>query len=282
MERTVKDLLAAWSITEVAPIALADATVTRGYLLAKNGIDKGTAFMIAVPYYTTLCDSPARNISAYAVAPDYHRFFEMLFADVLPKLRAAFPENTFVGFADHSPIAEAEAAVKAGLGSFGKNHLFLNKKHGSYVFLGEIITDAILSVTPAPITTCTDCGACLRACPAGLAVSGCLSALTQKKGALTTDEENVILANGTAWGCDRCQDVCPVNKRAKENGTLYSSIPYFHENALPHLTARTVSEMPDEVFAARAYSWRGRAVILRNLALLEAHAPSDGGGKEQA
>ena len=42
MERTVKDLLAAWSITEVAPIALADATVTRGYLLAKNGIDKSS------------------------------------------------------------------------------------------------------------------------------------------------------------------------------------------------------------------------------------------------
>ena len=283
MERTVSALLATHGITEVAPILLDDLTVTRAYLLEKNGITAGTAFMLAVPYYTTFCDNPARNISAYATAPDYHRFFDMLFADVLPKLRAAYPENTFCGFADHSPIAEAEAAVKAGLGSFGQSHLFLSKKHGSYVFLGEIITDAVLPVTPKPITTCIDCGACQQACPAGLDIGGCLSALTQKKGALTADEEKIILANGTAWGCDRCQEICPVNRAARARGTLYSTIRYFNENALPCLTAQTVEEMPEADFARRAYSWRGRAVILRNLRLLEANAhPTEESGKEQA
>lgn len=276
MERTVRTLVGAHSITEVAPISLADVTLTRDYLLAQGGISSGTVFMLAIPYYTTCCDDPARNISAYAVAPDYHRFFEALFADVLPKLRAAFPTHTFLGFADHSPIAEAEAAVKAGLGSFGKNHLFLSKRHGSYVFLGEIITDAVLPAAPAPITACTDCGACLRACPVGLDTGRCLSALTQKKGALNAEEQRVLLAHGMAWGCDRCQEICPVNRRARESGTLYTDIPFFNSNALPHLTARAVREMSDGDFAARAYSWRGRAVILRNLTLLEQE-----NGKEQ-
>ena len=277
MLNKVKALLAAHGITEASPISLADVTLTRAYLLEKHGVTGGTAFMLAVPYYTTFCDDPARNISAYAVSRDYHRFFEALFADILPKLRAAYPENTFLGFADHSPIAEAEAAVKAGLGAFGKNHLFLSKKYGSYVFLGEIITDAVLEAPTAPVTLCADCGACLSACPAGLAVGECLSALSQKKGALTEDEEKIILANGCAWGCDRCQELCPVNKRARAEGTLYTDIPFFKEQAMPHLTADTVRAMSDEDFAARAYSWRGRAVILRNLDLLEATEKQENG-----
>lgn len=277
MLNKVKALLAAHGITEVAPISLADVTRTRAYLLEKHGVESGTVFMLAVPYYTTFCDDPARNISAYAVSPDYHRFFEALFGDVLPILRETYKENTFLGFADHSPIAEAEAAVKAGLGAFGKNHLFLSKKHGSYVFLGEIITDAVLEAPPVPITLCADCGACLSACPAGLAVGECLSALSQKKGALTENEQAVILANGCAWGCDRCQEVCPVNKRAKAQGTLYTDIPFFKARAIPHLTADAVRTMSEEDFTARAYSWRGRAVILRNLDLLEAKHRQENG-----
>ena len=136
--------------------------------------------------------------------------------------------------------------------------------------------------TPKPITTCTDCGACRQACPAGLDIGGCLSALTQKKGALTADEEKIILANGTAWGCDRCQEICPVNRAARARGTLYSTIRYFNESALPCLTAQTVEEMSEADFARRAYSWRGRAVILRNLQLLETRThPTEESGKEQ-
>jgi epoxyqueuosine reductase QueG len=72
-----------------------------------------------------------------------------------------------------------------------------------------------------------------------------------------------------AWGCDICQNACPVTARAKKAGTLYTTIPFFTDSALPHLSAELVQNMPDEEFATRAYSWRGRAVILRNLELLE-------------
>ena len=269
MENTVKALLQARGIKKVAPVPLASLTLTRPYLLARHGIETGTVFMFAVPYYTTLCDDPARNISVYAVSRDYHRFFEGLFAEILPILREKFPKNRFAGFTDHSPISEPEAAVRAGLGSFGCNHLFLTPEHSSFVFLGEIVTDAEIPAAPHEITVCSACGACRRACPVGLSVGECVSALTQKKGELTATEQTALLHHGCAWGCDICQAVCPVTIAAKKAGTLYSDIPFFKEAAIAHLTAKAVRDMSEEEFATRAYSWRGRAVILRNLALLE-------------
>ena len=269
MLHTLSALLAAEGITLCAPISLSDCTLLRPYLLERAGITSGTAFLFAVPYYTTKCEDPTRNISAYAVSRDYHLFFKELFAQILPILQQRFPHNIFAGFTDHSPIAEAEAAVKAGLGYFGCNHLFMTDAYSSYVFLGEIVTDAVLQAEVHPPRTCAKCGACRRACPVGLEAASCLSSLTQKKGELSETEEITIRAHACAWGCDRCQESCPVTKRAKESGSIYTSIAFFNESAVPHLSTAVLSAMSDAEFEQRAYSWRGRAVILRNLTILE-------------
>ncbi len=269
MKNTVYKLLFEHEISLCAPLSLKDCRITRPYLLERAGIADGTAFLFAVPYYTTECENTARNISAYAVSADYHRFFAALFESILPRLQAAFPSHRFAGFTDHSPIAEAEAAVRAGLGFFGCNHLFLTKEHSSYVFLGEIVTDAVIEAPVHEPAACPSCGACQRACPVGLCTERCLSALTQKKGELSAEEQAALLAHGCAWGCDRCQEVCPVTLQAKKAGTLYTRIPFFKETALPHVTADLFRHMEDGDFAARAYSWRGRNVILRNLEILE-------------
>lgn len=274
MERTVKKLLAAEGITLVAPLSLSACRITKPYLLAREGIEDGSVFVFAVPYYTTECAQSARNISAYAVSRDYHLYFGELFARVLPALREAFPENRFAGFTDHSPIAEGEAAVRAGLGYYGKNHLFLTDAYSSYVFLGEIITDAILNAPAREARACMECGACLAACPVTGDVSRCLSALTQKKGDFTDEERARLLAHGCAWGCDICQEACPVTRRAKASGSIYTAIPFFTEQTTPHLTTETVQNMSEDDFAARAYSWRGKATLLRNLAILEKGEPT--------
>ena len=273
MKNAVSSLLAERGIKLSAPIALRDCRITRPYLLERVGITDGTAFLFAVPYYTTKCDDPARNISAYAVSRDYHRFFAALFDDILPLLRELFPSNKFAGFTDHSPIAEGDAAVRAGLGFFGCNHLFLTSEYSSYVFLGEIITDAILAVSAGELKHCPSCGSCRAACPVDLTVGECLSALTQKKGLLTDAEQKAILSHSCAWGCDRCQEACPITQAAKQSGSIYTSIPFFKDNAIPHLTADAVRAMSEAEFAARAYSWRGRDTILRNLELLEKGEP---------
>ena len=269
MLNKIKDLLATRGITLAAPLSLADCHITKPYLLERAGIGRGTAVLFAVPYYTTECDLPASNISAYAVSRDYHLFLKKLFDEILPILQAQFPQNRFAGFTDHSPIAEAEAAVRAGLGYWGCNHLFLTDKHSSFVFLGEIVTDAVLNAPAKEEKQCAACGACRAACPVGLDIARCHSALTQKKGVLSEDERAALIAQGSAWGCDLCQRACPVTKRARERGTLYTTIPFFTESAHTPLTAREIREMPEEEFAKRAYSWRGRQTILRNLEILE-------------
>lgn len=269
MLEAIRALLAANGIEKTAPVRLDDCRIVKNYLLEREGITAGTAVIFAVPYYTTECDDPARNISAYAVSADYHGFCRALFDQILPVLREKFPGYRFAGFTDHSPIDERDAAVKSGLGFIGKNHLFLTKEYSSYVFLGEIITDALLPVTPSPITGCLDCGACLAACPVGLDGWKCLSGLTQKKGTFSEEEAHTVLENGSLWGCDRCQEACPVTKSAKKNGTLYSGIAYFKTTAIPHLDRAVLDSMDESAFRARAYSWRGRAVIERNIALFE-------------
>ncbi len=267
MLERIKNILSGNGIDCVGAIPLFECEIKREYLLKRSGIDAhtGTAVMIAVPYYTELCDRQ-RNISAYAVSRDYHLFFGSLFSEILGILRTEYPQNSFDAFCDHSPINEITAAAKAGLGIIGKNHLIITEKYSSYVFLGEIVTDAALPCRVHEIRTCEGCNACTSACRAGLGLSSeCLSSLTQRKGELSNGEHDAIFAGGCVWGCDDCQKSCPHTISAKNDRTLYSPIPFFYEDAIPYLTYESLRTMPDEKFGKRAYAWRGRAVIERNL-----------------
>ena len=97
-----------------------------------------------------------------------------------------------------------------------------------------------------------------------------MSALTQKKGALTAAEAATIRAHGSAWGCDLCQEACPHTGHAD-----FSPLPAFLADRIPYLTAAQIEAMHDDAFPRRAYAWRGRAGILRNLRLLKekTHVP---------
>ena len=151
------------NIDWVGVLPLSDCRVIRPYLLERANISSGTVFVMAVPYRTPACDEPGRTISAYAVSRDYHLFFEELFGELLPYLKEKFPNNRFAAFADHSPISELHAAAHAGLGVIGKNGLLLTQKYGSYVFLGEVITDFEIPCRAHEVGFCLDCGACKNA-----------------------------------------------------------------------------------------------------------------------
>ena len=196
----------------------------------------------------------------------YFKELSQRFAEAAKK---ELPDAKFGFFSDHSPIDEVNAAAAAGLGIIGRNHLLISEKYSSFIFLGEIVTDLELPSEPHEIRFCENCGICTSACPVDLSVEDCLSALTQKKGELTAVEEEKILRHGLAWGCDRCQTACPHTQRAMEDGTIYSPIYFFSEKCIPTLTADALEGMSDEDFCTRAYSWRGREPIMRNLKLFK-------------
>ncbi|MBQ5612406.1 MAG: epoxyqueuosine reductase [Clostridia bacterium] len=251
-----------------AALPLSACRVTKPYLLERAGITSGSAVILAVPYFTPACASPERNLSAYAVGYNYHAFFDALFEELLPLLKERYPEHRFAGFADHSPIAEIEAASRAGLGVIGKNGLLLTERYSSYVFLGELLTDAPLPYILVEPRFCESCGLCQKICPMEK-IGTCLSALTQKKGALDEAEIVALRRYGSCWGCDLCQQVCPHTVRAIQSGSIYTPIPYFHENNIPRLNLAILDAMEEDEFQKRAYSWRKRETIRRNLLLLQ-------------
>lgn len=261
------NILKKYHIDCVSALPLDACRVKKPYLLERCGIAEGSVVMLAVPYYTPACDTSERNLSAYAVARDYHLFFKDLFDELIPPLQEKFPKHKFVGFADHSPIDEIHAAASAGLGVIGKNGLLITPKYSSYVFLGALFTDMVLPSVTHEVQSCEGCGVCLKKCPSRDGV--CLSSLTQKKGDLTKQEESLIRESQCVWGCDVCQEVCPHTERAKKSGSIFSPISFFSEATLPRLSSEALNDMSDEDFRARAYSWRGRETIERNLKLFE-------------
>lgn len=266
----IKKLLKKYNIELSSSLLLSECEIKRPYLLERNGIDmqSGSVVIFAVPYLTEK-SLGKRNISSYAVSRDYHIFFKDLFDSIISDLREKYPHHRFAGFTDHSPINEIDAAARAGIGVRGVNHLLITDKYSSYVFLGEIITDTILPSYASEPRSCTHCGRCIASCPCISDISLCLSSLTQKKGELNDGERKKIKESGCAWGCDICQNVCPYTLSAIKNGTIFTPIDFFKESATPILDSKMIENMSDEKFRERAYSWRGKSTIIRNLKILE-------------
>ncbi len=277
MAHTIFETISSLLDVPMRAIPLSSCRITRPYLLERAGIRaEGTAVMLLLPYLMHEdVYAPDRNLSLYAVPRDYHGYLQDLKDLLLPPLRGIDPAYRFALFADHSPIAEVDAAARAGLGVRGENGLLLAPQYGSFVFIAEMITDAdYTTVTgeeapdfPDAPPACERCGACRAACPAqngGM----CLSALTQKKGNLTMAEAEALRAHELVWGCDICQLVCPYNRDVLA-GKADTTIPYFRVHRTHALTAEQAACMNERDFQARAYAWRGREVILRNLMFKE-------------
>ena len=226
---------------------------------------------IAFPYDTQekINNSYNYNISKYAIRKDYHLTVKKILNDIIYDLKNIFPNNKFEIFVDSNPLFEKEIAQKSGLGFYGKNSLLYTKKYGSFIFLGEIITDLFISGKNEKfITNCNTCTICADACPNNAIHDGILDA-SNCIAYLTTTKENITSSKiyNNFWGCDICQDVCPLNIK-KEKSPL-NNFSVIHNIFLPLEDIIFMSNKKLQAYYREsAIGWTGPNILKRNAIIL--------------
>ncbi len=209
------------------------------------------------------------NISRYARGADYH----VVAREKMKPICECLKENGFFAeaFADTGNLNERILAKLSGIAFLGKNQMAISDTLGSYFFIGYIITNCELPEDAPNDKECDGCGRCIAACPLGaLSKDGfceekCLSYITQKKGELSGEEKEAMRKTKTIWGCDICQEVCPHNR-----GLAVTPITEFRENLITNLELdETISNKEFKMlYGNRAFSWRGKQVLERNLKII--------------
>lgn len=228
-----------------------------------------------------LADPEQAYVSRYALGRDYHKLVRKRLQQLAERIQGVVGPFGFRAFVDSAPVLEKALAQQAGLGWIGKNTLLLNRKAGSWFFLGELFVDLPLPVDE-PVTRdhCGSCHACLDICPTGAFVGErlldarrCISYLTiELKGAIP--EELRPLIGNRVFGCDDCQLVCPWNRFARPS----AETDFLPRHGLDNSQLATLFRWSEEEFLQRTEGSplrrAGYQRWLRNLAVGLGNAPS--------
>ena len=175
------------------------------------------------PPLALLAQSERAYIARYALGRDYHKVLRSRLQRLAEWMTAQLGTLNYRVFTDSAPVLEKPLARKAGLGWIGKHTNLINRRRGSWFFLGEIYVDLPLPVNQASSSHCGSCRRCIDACPTQAIVAPyqldarrCISYLTiELHGAIPVELRPLI--GNRIFGCDDCQLVCPWNKFAKRS-----------------------------------------------------------------
>lgn len=241
-----------------------------------------TIISIAVAYPNKLPVKPPKTqykrgkITPNSWGLDYHYVLQ----DKLDRLAKGIEELTedfeYKGMVDTGALVDTAVAKRAGIGFIGKNGLVISKEFGSYMYLGELITNLEIEPDQEVDYGCGDCTRCLEACPTSCLIGDgtmnarrCLSFQTQDKGMMAMEFRKKIKT--VIYGCDICQICCPYN-RGIDNPIASKIDPELAQPELiPFLELSNKSFK--EQFGKIAGSWRGKNILQRNaiIALANAH-----------
>lgn len=230
---------------------------------------------IAIAYPAKMSNPPRSEEGAYrgifsrsSWGEDYHHVLRRRLDKLAAFIRERVPEVRTESMVDTGALSDRAVAERAGIGWSAKNCAIITPEFGSWVYLGEMLTN--IPFTPdTPITDqCGDCNLCIEACPTGALVGpgqinakDCLSYVTQTKGTISDDMKEKV--GNRLYGCDTCQVVCPKNKGL--NWTHHEELQPDPELVKPLLKPLlTMSNRQfKEQYGQSAGAWRGKKPIQR-------------------
>lgn len=225
---------------------------------------------------------PAGRIARYAWGRDYHKVIGKRLLRVVRALQEAYPEESFRSFTDATPLAERYFAERAGASFTARNTLSISSAFGSWFLIGEILSTKDFGVSEPSNGrhgSCPQgCYRCIDVCPTGalhaphrIDASKCISYLTiEHKGHIPEDLRPKM---GTwLFGCDLCQEVCPLNVRAEVTAEEdFITVRAGDSQLLEEILAIETDDEYTARFAGSPLMRAKRQGLLRNAAIVAAN-----------
>jgi len=242
-----------------------------------------TIIAIALAYPSKLPHPPVSKKGFYrgifcrsSWGKDYHLVLEQKLNLLKDYLLSFFKDCKTKIMVDTGPLVDRAIAIRAGIGFSGKNACVITKEFGSFVYLGQLLTDVYLPEDKPIKEDCGSCRLCLDACPTGAIVKPgvidakkCISYLTQTKDLIPKGYREKL--GNRLYGCDTCQIVCPKNKGLNSTHQRDFLPEAFKVKPLLKPLLRLSNKKFRRIFGSMAGAWRGRTPIQRNAIIALAH-----------
>lgn len=229
-----------------------------------------TIISIAFPYLHNI-DYYDNGFSVYTRGEDYHKVVKSYLSKICEFIESI--GGNAMSFVDSNFLPERYIAYLANVGFIGKNNLIITKKYGSFVFLGEIITDLEIETKERDFNEiekfneCGSCEICYKECPSKSInkykknPNICVSYFTQKK---TLEDKEIKLLKGRVFGCDSCQNSCPYNENINfSNIKEFYPFDFMNKENTRELASIGTKDFK-ESFLKTSCGWRGKNVLKRN------------------
>ncbi|MFF0831080.1 tRNA epoxyqueuosine(34) reductase QueG [Brevibacillus sp. NPDC003359] len=238
---------------------------------------------IALAYPSKLKNPPKSEPGAYrgilcraAWGTDYHHVLRDKLDKLTRFIKELEPGARIESMVDTGALSDRAVAERAGIGFVGKNCAIITPEFGSWVYLGELVTNLPLPSDQPIEEGCGDCNICVDACPTGALIQGgqldaqrCVAYLTQVKDFIPDEFRGKI--GNRLYGCDTCQTVCPKNRRIdNDHHAEFQPDPEIAKPLLIPLLQMSNKEFKEK-FGQSSSSWRGKKPIQRNAILALAH-----------
>ncbi len=214
-------------------------------------------------------------ISRYAYGINYHDVIKFKLNKLIEFIKQYRPDTEARSFVDSAPVLEKAWAREAGLGWPGRHSVLINKRIGSFFFIGIILTSIRLEYDkPETEDNCRGCRLCIDSCPTGainenrtIDVRKCIAYLTIESRE-PVPEMFVPVMEGRVFGCDKCQEVCPWNRAAIPN-----TVPEFEMKAeVEHMSAVDWLNLSEEkfrsLFKRSAIGRKNYRIFAENISLI--------------